>query len=95
MDPRLLRYYNRELQHVREMGAEFARDGEIAAGMAETDGGGEVERALCAFAPGLRFRLPCAEVFGKKVPRKRVDLGREPSVRRVPASGDQMQLGPR
>lgn len=24
-DPRLLRYYNRELQHVREMGAEFAR----------------------------------------------------------------------
>ncbi|AEA62869.1 type VI secretion system baseplate subunit TssF [Burkholderia gladioli] len=24
MDPRLLRYYNRELQHVREMGAEFA-----------------------------------------------------------------------
>lgn len=25
MDPRLLRYYNRELQHVREMGAEFAR----------------------------------------------------------------------
>ncbi len=26
MDPRLLRYYNRELQHVREVGAEFARD---------------------------------------------------------------------
>ena len=26
MDPRLLRYYNRELQHVREMGAEFARE---------------------------------------------------------------------
>ncbi len=25
MDPRLLAYYNRELQHVREMGAEFAR----------------------------------------------------------------------
>ena len=25
MDPRLLRYYNQELQHVREMGAEFAR----------------------------------------------------------------------
>ena len=25
MDPRLLDYYNRELQHVREMGAEFAR----------------------------------------------------------------------
>ena len=24
MDPRLLDYYNRELQHVREMGAEFA-----------------------------------------------------------------------
>lgn len=26
MDPRLLRYYNRELQHVREMGAEFAKE---------------------------------------------------------------------
>ena len=26
MDPRILRYYNRELQHVREMGAEFARE---------------------------------------------------------------------
>lgn len=25
MDPRLLKFYNRELQHVREMGAEFAR----------------------------------------------------------------------
>ncbi len=25
MDPRLLRYYNQELQHLREMGAEFAR----------------------------------------------------------------------
>src|SRR5262245_65811580 len=26
MDPRLLKYYNRELQHVREMGAEFAEE---------------------------------------------------------------------
>ncbi|HEV7446704.1 MAG TPA: type VI secretion system baseplate subunit TssF [Steroidobacteraceae bacterium] len=26
MDPRILKYYNRELQHVREMGAEFARE---------------------------------------------------------------------
>ena len=26
MDPRLLRYYNRELQHVRELGAEFANE---------------------------------------------------------------------
>ena len=25
MDPRLLHYYNLELQHLREMGAEFAR----------------------------------------------------------------------
>ena len=24
MDPRLLRYYNQELQHLHEMGAEFA-----------------------------------------------------------------------
>lgn len=26
MDPKILKYYNRELQHVREMGAEFARE---------------------------------------------------------------------
>ncbi len=26
MDPRLLEYYNRELQFMREMGAEFARE---------------------------------------------------------------------
>lgn len=26
MDPRLLKYYNRELQHIREMGGEFARE---------------------------------------------------------------------
>src|SRR5210317_1724485 len=25
MEPRLLKYYNRELQHVRELGAEFAQ----------------------------------------------------------------------
>src|SRR5215213_11694937 len=26
MDPRLLHYYNRELQHLREMGGEFAKE---------------------------------------------------------------------
>ena len=26
MDPRFLQYYNRELQHVREMGGEFAKE---------------------------------------------------------------------
>ncbi len=26
MNPKLLRYYERELQHLREMGGEFARD---------------------------------------------------------------------
>ena len=26
MDPRLLEYYNRELQHLRELGGEFARE---------------------------------------------------------------------
>ncbi|HSD83047.1 MAG TPA: type VI secretion system baseplate subunit TssF, partial [Anaerolineae bacterium] len=26
MDPRLLKYYNRELQHVREVGSEFAAE---------------------------------------------------------------------
>ena len=38
MDPRLLRHYNEELQHLREMGAEFAQQfPKIAArlGMAE------------------------------------------------------------
>jgi type VI secretion system protein ImpG len=26
MDPRLLNYYNRELQYIREMGQEFAKE---------------------------------------------------------------------
>ena len=35
MDPRLLGYYNQELQHLREMGAEFAeRFPKIAARLA-------------------------------------------------------------
>lgn len=54
MDPRLLRYYNRELQHVHEMGAEFAREFPKVAGrlgmesMEVTDP--YVERLLEGFA---------------------------------------------
>ncbi|MCB1957674.1 MAG: type VI secretion system baseplate subunit TssF [Rhodocyclaceae bacterium] len=38
MDPRLLRYYNQELQHLREMGAEFAREFPKIAGRLGMDG---------------------------------------------------------
>ena len=38
MDPRLLRYYNQELQHLHEMGAEFARQFPKIAGRLGMDG---------------------------------------------------------
>jgi len=38
MDPRLLRYYNQELQHLRETGAEFAREFPKIAGRLGMDG---------------------------------------------------------
>lgn len=54
MDPRLLRYYNRELQHVREMGAEFAREFPKIAGRLGMDSAEVadpyVERLLEGFA---------------------------------------------
>ncbi len=54
MDPRLLRYYNRELQHVREMGGEFAREYPKIAGRLGLDGfecaDPYVERLLEGFA---------------------------------------------
>ncbi|CAB3770094.1 type VI secretion system baseplate subunit TssF [Paraburkholderia solisilvae] len=54
MDPRLLRYYNRELQHVREMGAEFAREYPKIAGRLGIEGfecaDPYVERLLEGFA---------------------------------------------
>lgn len=54
MDPRLLKYYNRELQHVREMGAEFAREYPKIAGRLGLDGfdcaDPYVERLLEGFA---------------------------------------------
>lgn len=54
MDPRLLPYYNRELQHVREMGAEFARAYPKIAGRLGLDGfecaDPYVERLLEGFA---------------------------------------------
>ena len=54
MDPRLLRHYNRELQHVREMGAEFAHEYPKIAGRLGMDGiecaDPYVERLLEGFA---------------------------------------------
>jgi len=54
MDPRLIRHYNRELQHVREMGAEFAREFPKIAGRLGMDGfecaDPYVERLLEGFA---------------------------------------------
>jgi type VI secretion system protein ImpG len=54
MDPRLLRYYNQELQHLREMGAEFAQAFPKIAGRLRMDGlevaDPYVERLLEGFA---------------------------------------------
>jgi len=54
MDPRLVAYYNRELQHVREMGAEFAAEYPKIAGRLGLDGfecaDPYVERLLEGFA---------------------------------------------
>lgn len=54
MDPDFLRYYNRELQFIREMGAEFARDHPKIAGRIGLDGfecaDPYVERLLEGFA---------------------------------------------
>jgi type VI secretion system protein ImpG len=54
MDPRLLRYYNQELQHLREMGAEFALQFPKIAGRLGIDGievnDPYVERLLEGFA---------------------------------------------
>jgi type VI secretion system protein ImpG len=54
MDPRLLRYYEQELQHVRDMGAEFAREFPKIAGRLGVEGlecaDPYVERLLEGFA---------------------------------------------
>ena len=54
MDPRLLRYYNQELQHVRDMGAEFAHEFPKIAGRLGMEGlecaDPYVERLLEGFA---------------------------------------------
>ena len=54
MDPRLLRYYNQELHHVREMGSEFAKEFPKIAGRLGMDGidcaDPYVERLLESFA---------------------------------------------
>ena len=54
MDPRLLRYYNQELQHLREMGAEFAQQFPKIASRLRMDGievgDPYVERLLEGFA---------------------------------------------
>ena len=54
MDPRILNYYNRELQHIREMAAEFGREHRKIAGRLGMDGievaDPYVERLLEGFA---------------------------------------------
>ena len=54
MDPRLLHYYNRELQHLREMGGEFAKEYPKVASRLTLDGydcaDPYVERLLEGFA---------------------------------------------
>jgi type VI secretion system protein ImpG len=54
MDPQLLKYYNRELQHVREMGGEFAKQFPKIAGRLGLEGfecaDPYVERLLEGFA---------------------------------------------
>lgn len=54
MDPRLLKYYNRELQHLREMGGDFAKEFPKIAGRLGLDGfecaDPYVERLLEGFA---------------------------------------------
>ncbi|MEJ1354415.1 MAG: type VI secretion system baseplate subunit TssF [Candidatus Sedimenticola sp. (ex Thyasira tokunagai)] len=54
MDPRLLKYYNRELQHIREMGGEFAQEFPKIAGRLGLEGfecaDPYVERLLEGFA---------------------------------------------
>ena len=54
MDPRLLKYYNRELSHLREMGGEFAAEFPKIAGRLSLDGfecaDPYVERLLEGFA---------------------------------------------
>ena len=54
MDPRLIRYYNLELQHFHEMGAEFAREFPKVAARLAMDGlevgDPYVERLLEGFA---------------------------------------------
>jgi len=54
MDPRLLSYYERELQHIREMGAEFAQEFPKIAGRLGLEGfecaDPYVERLLEGFA---------------------------------------------
>ena len=60
MDPRLLRLYSDELSHLREVGAEFAREfPKIAARLGVE--GMEVHRSLCR-APARGLRLPAARV---------------------------------
>ena len=68
MDPRLLRYYNRELQHVREMGGEFAREFPKIAGRLGLEGlecaDPYVERLLEGFAfVAARVQLKIDEEF--------------------------------
>ena len=68
MDPRLLKYYTRELQHMREMGGEFAIEFPKIAGRLSLDGfecaDPYVERLLEGFAfMAARVQLKCDAEF--------------------------------
>ncbi len=70
MDPRFIQYYNRELQYIREMGSEFARQFEKIAGRLGMDGfevaDPYVERLLEGFAfMAARVQLKLDDSFPK------------------------------
>ena len=58
MDPRLLKYYNHELQHIREMAGEFAKEYPKVAGRLGLDGFSRAHES--AFCQGF-----CIWRFGK------------------------------
>ena len=71
MDPRLLQYYSRELQHVREMCGEFAQEYPKIAGRLGLEGfecaDPYVERLLEGFAyMSARVKLKVDPVRGKE-----------------------------
>ncbi len=93
MDPRLLSYYERELQHIREMGAEFAQEFPKIAGRLGLEGfecaDPYVERLLEGFAfLAARVQLKLDAEF-PRLPRR----WRSCSSRRIPAASPPRAFG--